>query len=326
MKAIVSTKYGGPEVLQLKELPRPEPKGNEVQIRVVCAGVNAGDWHLMRGDPFLVRLMFGLRKLKFPILGSDVAGIVERVGPQVTKFSVGESVFGDISQTGFGAYSEFVCAPEDVLVHKPEQVSFEKAAATPVSGVTALQALRDIGHIQTGEHVLINGASGGVGSFAVQIARSKGADVTAVCSSRKWEYVKGLKPTHMINYQTEDFTRSGKKYDIILAANGYHPLRRYARCLNKKGRYVMVGGKFKQMMEAMILGPLFTKKEGKQFRTTMASANHDDLLILKSMLEKGSLKPTIDRTFPLEEVPEAISYLEQGAVSGKVVIKLQNDG
>jgi NADPH:quinone reductase-like Zn-dependent oxidoreductase len=322
MKAVILPQYGSPDVLQYRDVEEPDLKSNEVLIRVHASSVNAGDWHLMRADPFLIRLMYGLTKPRVRIPGSDLAGVIEKVGLSVTRFKPGDEVFGEVSGKDFGAFAEYVTAEEDMIAHKPENLSMEEAAAVPVAGLTALQALRDKGKLSTGDHVLVNGASGGVGSFAVQIARSRGAEVTAVCSKRKWEFVRSLGPNKMINYQEEDFTQSGKTYDLILAANGYHPIRAYKRCLKPKGRYVMTGGDFRQMMQAMIWGPILSKKEGQQLGFAMQQTSHKDLVILKGMLEKLQIRPHIDQTFSLQNVPDAIRYLETGQPKGKLVIAL----
>ena len=223
MKAIVTEQYGSPDVLRLKEVAKPTPEDDEVLVKVHAASVNAGDWHLMRADPFLIRLMYGLRKPSRPILGSDVAGRVEAVGQSVTQFQPGDEVFGDLSNSGFGAFAEYVSAAESALIHKPARLSFAQAAAVPLAAVTALQALRDKGQLQAGQTVLISGASGGVGSYAVQIAKALGAEVTGVCSTAKVEMVRSLGADHVIDYTREDFTQSGQQYDLILAVGGRRP-------------------------------------------------------------------------------------------------------
>ncbi len=249
MKAMVITKYGPPDVLELQEVAKPAPKDDEVLIKVRAASVNAGDWHLMRADPFLVRLMYGLSKPNIKILGSDVAGQVEAVGQNVTQFSLGDEVFGDLSESGLGAFAEYVCAPEHALALKPATLTFEEAAATPLAAVTALQGLRDHGHIRAGHKVLINGASGGVGTFAVQLAKHFGTEVTGVCSTKKAEMVRSLGADHVIDYIKEDFTQKGERYDLILGIGGYHALTEYKRALHPEGRYVMTGGATKQMFQ-----------------------------------------------------------------------------
>ena len=254
MKAIVCRKYGSPDVLRLEEIEKPTPKDHEVLLKVHAASANAGDWHLLRGEPFPVRLMFGLLKPRIKILGADVAGRVAAVGRNVSQFQPGDAVFGDISVCGFGAFAEYVCVTENALVLKPANLSFEEAAAVPAAAVTALQGLRK-GQIQPGQKVLVNGASGGVGTFAVQIAKSFGADVTGVCSTRNLDRVRSMGADHVIDYTQEDFTQNGQRYDLILAANGYHSIGDYKRALSPNGIYVMTGGSGAQMFQAMFLGP-----------------------------------------------------------------------
>jgi len=311
MKAIVYIKYGSPDVLELKEVAKPTPKDNEVLVKVHAASVNSGDLHLLRADPFLVRLMSGLLKPKFNILGTDVAGRVEAVGGNVKQFQVGDEVFGNVSPYGWGGFAEYVCANADAFVLKPANVTFEEAAAMPMAAITALQGLRDHGKIQPGQKVLINGASGGVGTFAVQIAKSFGAEVTAVCSTKNLDTARSIGADQAIDYTQEDFTKNGQRYDLILAANGYHPISDYKRSLSPKGIYVMSGGSGAQMIQAMFqVGPW------------VAQTNQKDLAFMKELLEAGKVKPVIDRRYPLSEVAEAMRYLEEGHAKGKVVITL----
>ncbi len=322
MKAIFAKKYGSPDVLELREVEKPTPKADEVLVKVEVAAVNAGDWHLLRADPFLIRLMYGLLAPKHPILGSDVAGRVEAVGSNVTQFKPGDEVFGDLSGSGFGAFAEYATAPENRLAHKPAGLTFEEAAAVPVAAVTALQALRDHGQIAPGKKALINGASGGVGTYAVQIAKALGAEVTGVCSTGKMEMVRSIGADHVIDYTQEDFTKNGQQYDLILAANGFQPLSAYERALSPQGVYVMSGGATAQMFQAMLLGPLKSKKGGKKMGNLLVKPTQADLLFLKELLETGKVVPVIDRRYPLSEVPDAIRYLEAGHAKGKVVISL----
>ena len=323
MKVIVQTKYGSPDVLKLSEVTKPTPKDNEVLIKVHAASVNAGDWHLMRADPFLIRLMYGLTKPKHPTLGSDVAGIVEAVGKNVIQFKPRDGVFGDISTSGLGAFAEYVAVPETTLVLKPDNLTFEQVAAVPVAAVTALQGLRDHGKIQPGQKVLINGASGGVGTFAVQLAKAFGADVTGVCSASKMDLVRSLGADHVIDYTQEDFTQNGQPYDLILGVGGFHPLAAYKRTLSSGGRFVMTGGETKQMFQTMLLGPWMSMRGNKKLMNYLAKPNQKDLRFIKELLESGKLTPAIDRCYPLAEVPEAIRYLESGRAKGKVVISLK---
>ncbi len=325
MQAIVCHTYGSPDVLRLEEVAKPIPQADEILVKVMAASAAAGDWHLLRADPFIIRFIYGLRKPKFSILGSDVAGRVEAVGPNVTQFQPGDEVFGDLSSYGFGAFAEYVAAPEKAFAHKPANLSFEQAATVPVSAITALQGLRDHGHIQAGQKVLINGASGGVGTFAVQIAKAFGAEVTAVCSTSKMELVRSLGADHVIDYTQEDFTQNGQQYDLILAANGYQPLSAYQRALTPTGTYVMSGGATSQMFQAMLLGPLRSKKGGQKLGNYLAKPNQQDLRFLADWLETGKITPVIDRRFPLRDVAGAIRYLEEGHAKGKVVITVAQD-
>ena len=325
MKAIVATKYGPPDVLNLEEVENPAPKEDDVLVKVHAASVNAGDWHLLRADPFLTRLAFGLLKPKHKVLGADVAGRVEAVGKNVTQFRPGDEVFGDLSGCGFGGFAEYVCATEDALALKPADTSFEEAAAVPSAAATALQGLRDKGQIQQGQKVLINGASGGVGAFAVQIAKSFGAEVTGVCSTSKLDMVRSIGADHVIDYTQEDFTKNGQRYDLILAANGYHSISGYRRALSPKGIYVMSGGSGAQMFQAMLLGPVISMTGNKKMGNLLKKSNKRDLVVLKDLLEAGKITPVIDRTYPLSEVPEAIRYLESGHARGKVVIRMPGE-
>jgi NADPH:quinone reductase-like Zn-dependent oxidoreductase len=327
MRAIVYTEYGPPDVLNLDEVRKPTPGDDEVLVKVHAASANAADWHVMRADPFLVRVMgFGVLKPKNGRLGADLAGRVEAVGRDVTQFQPGDEVFGDLSGRGFGAYAEYVCAAEDALASKPANVSFEEAAAVPLAAVTALQGLRYKGQVQPGQKVLINGASGGVGTFAVQIARSFGAEVTGVCSTAKLDMVISLGADHVIDYTKEDSTKNGRQYDRILAANGYHPISDYRRALSPNGTYVMTGGSGAQMLQAMTLGPIMSLTGSKKLGYVSMKQNKRDLVFVKDLLEGGEITPIIDRTYPLSEVPEAIRYLEEGHARGKIVISVSEEG
>jgi len=322
MKAIVYTKYGPPDVLELKEVENPTFRDNEVFVKVYAASVNAADWHLMRADPFLARFMSGLIKPKFNILGADIAGVVEAVGRNVKEFKPGDEVFGDLFACGLGGFAEYACATENALVLKPANLSFEEAAAVPLAAITALQALRDKGQIQPGEKVLINGASGGVGTFAVQIAKSFGAEVTAVCSTGKLEMVRSLGADYVIDYTKEDFTKNGQHFDLIIAANGYHPISDYKRALSPGGIYVMTGGSVAQLFEAMFQGSWISMTGSKKMGNLTMKSNQKDLIFMKGLLEAGKVIPVIDRYYPLSEVADAIRYLEEGHAKGKVVITM----
>ena len=325
MKSIVYTEYGSPDVLHLKEVVKPTPKDDEVLVKVYAVSANAADLHLLRADPFLIRLSSGLLKPKNNILGSDIAGRVEAVGRNVRQFKPGDEVFGDISAGGWGGFAEYVCAHEDALVLKPANLSFEEAAAVPMAAVTALQGLRSKGKIQAGQKVLINGASGGVGMFAVQIAKSFGAEVTAVCSTRNLEIVRSIGADHVIDYTRENFTQNSHRYDLILAANGYHSISDYRRVLTPRGTYVMTGGAMAQLSEAMIKGPWISMRGSQKMGNLLAKPNKQDLAFMKELLEAGKVKPVIDRCYPLSEVPEALRYLEEGHAQGKVVITVAHN-
>jgi NADPH:quinone reductase-like Zn-dependent oxidoreductase len=322
MKAIMYTKYGSPDVLQLKAVEKPTPKDDEVLIRVAAASVNAADLHLLRGAPVLFRLSSGLLKPNKQILGADIAGRVEAVGRNVKGLQPGDEVFGDISGSGFGGFAEYVAVPEDALVLKPAGLSFEQAAAVPMAAVTALQALRNKGQIKPGQKVLINGASGGVGTFAVQIAKSYEAEVTAVCSTSKLDLMRSLGADYVVDYTQEDFTRNGQRYDLILAANGYHSISAYKRALTRTGTYVMTGGSMAQMFQAMLLGPLHSIVGSKKMGNVLARPNTKDLSYMKELLEAGTVVPVIDKCYSFGEVAEAIRYLEEGHARGKVVISV----
>jgi len=320
MKAIVNTQYGSPDVLQLKEVAKPTPQGNEVLIKIHATAVNAADWHLLKADPFLVRLQYGLFNPKYTILGADIAGRVEAVGLNVQKFKVGDEVFGDLSGAGWGGYAEYVSVREDILVHKPANITFEEAAATPMASVTALLGLKE-GGIHQGQKVLINGASGGVGTFAVQIAKAFGAEVTAVCSTRNVELARSLGADHVIDYTKEDFIKSGKQYDLILAANGYHSLAEYQRALTANGKYVMTGGTTAQMFEVLLFGRMKSKGNQKM-GNILAKPSQKDLEFVAGLLADGKVKPVIAKRFALAHTADAIRYVEEGHAQGKVVVTI----
>jgi NADPH:quinone reductase-like Zn-dependent oxidoreductase len=323
MKAIVQTEYGSPDVLSLAEVDQPLVPDDGVLVRVQAASVDAGVWHLMRGTPFLIRLIYGgLRKPKYTILGTAIAGQVEAVGKSVTQFQPGDEVFGDLSESGFGGFAEYACAPEAALAHKPRNLSFEETATIPVSGLAALQALRDVGQLQTGQKVLVLGASGGVGSFAVQIAKALGADVTGFASTHKVEMVAKLGADYVIDYTQTDVTLAGKQYDLILDAAAFRPFSNYLPILTPTGTYVAVGGSTGDFLRAMVLGSLASKAAGKQVKSLESKPNQADLTTLKEMAEVGKLTPFIDQIFPLDEVPAAIRHLEDRKVKGKVAIRV----
>ena len=317
MKAIFRDRYGSPDVLEIRDVDRPEPTAEQALVRVHASSVNAYDWHMLRGKPYLARLSEGLRRPKTTILGLDVAGVVEAVGDKVTHIKPGDRVFG--SRTG--AFAEYVSSKN--MVPMPGNLSFEQAAAVSTAGQTALQGLRDHGCLQAGERVLINGAGGGVGTFAVQIARAFGAEVTAVTSARNVEMATSIGADHVVDYTSEDFTRGKQRYDLILDIGGNHPLTRLRRTLTANGRVVMVAPQPGQWIGpvARMAGAFITNRLGaKPARGFLATANTDDLMALKELIETGRITPVIDRTYAFEEIPEAIRYVEGGQVSGKVVV------
>jgi NADPH:quinone reductase-like Zn-dependent oxidoreductase len=324
MKAIVYEQYGPPNVLQLKDVATPAPADNEVLIKICAASVNPYDWHFMRGDPWFIRLMLGLRKPKVTRLGFDVAGRVEVVGRNVIQFKPGDEVFGGCR----GAFAEFVCAAENDLALKPVNLSFEEAAAVPMAAITALQGLRDKGHIKPGQKVLIDGASGGVGTFAIQIAKAFGTEVTAVCSTRNLDRARSLGADHLIDYTRDDFTRNGQSYDLILAANAYHSIFAYQRSLNRNGICVKSGGgsaSLQAMLLESLLSLMLSLFGGKKICGFIAKLNKKDLVILKDLLEAGKVVPMIDRRYPLSNTAEAIRYLEKGHAQGKVILTVEHD-
>ncbi len=322
MKAFVYTQYGSPDVLQPKEVAKPTPKDNEVLIKVYSASLNAADKLMLAGTPFIARFDFGLFKPKNIILGADVAGRVEAVGKSVTQFKVGDEVFGDISGDGLGGFAQYVCATERCFVLKPASLSFDVASSVPLAAVTALQGLRK-GNLKAGQKVLINGASGGVGTFALQIAKAMGAEVTAVCSTSKIEMVRSLGADHVIDYTKEDFTKNGQHYDLILGANGNRSIFEYKRSLAPKGAYVMVGGTMSQIFQALILGSLVSEKDGRTLSNLMAQPNQADLLFVTELITSGKVTPVIDPIYPFAEVPKAFAHLITGRAKGKLVISIQ---
>lgn len=322
MKAIISTKYGTPDVLEITEIEKPIANDNEVLVKVHASSINFGNLVLLKGKPFLARFAFGLLKPKYSVPGGDISGSVVAVGKEVTQFKQGDEVFGDSSGCGWGGFAEYVAVPESALALKPANISFEEAAAVPMAGVTALQGLRDKGKIQPGQKVLINGASGGVGTFAVQIAKSFGAEVTGVCSTRNVEILQSLGADYVIDYSKERFTENNQSYDLILGVNGRHPLSDYKRSLNRNGIFVHVGGSEAQMFQAMTLGAWISKTSNKKMGIVLQRANQKDLIFMKELIETGKVKPVIDKQYKMNEVSEAFRYFEQGHAQGKVVIKI----
>jgi NADPH:quinone reductase-like Zn-dependent oxidoreductase len=322
MKAVTINRYGGPEVLTIKEVSKPVPLENEVLIKVKATSLNAADWHIMRGQPGVYRVVLGIRKPKYSILGADVAGIVEAVGKNVTEFQNGDEVFGDLAVHNFGAFAEYVCVPENIVVLKPQSLTFEEAAAIPLAGATALTALRFHGEIKDGQQVAINGASGGVGVYAIQLAKGQGAKVTAVCSTDKTDQAKDLGADYVIDYTKTRFTRNGKNYDLIIGANGNLGLSEYKRALTATGKYIGIGGSNRQIFEPMLLGSLFSEKNGRKFSQLVFKTTQADLLFLKEQVEVGKLKPVIDKRYPMSEIHVAMEHLEAGHAKGKIVLTM----
>ncbi len=325
MKAILHTEYGSFDVLKYGEAEKPSPGDDQVLIKVYAAAINAGNMFAVSGTPFIARLSSGLQRPKYLIPGSDVAGRVEAVGKNATQFKPGDEVFGDNYGGGFGTYAEYVCVPENELALKPANITFEQAAAVPQAALVALQGLRNIGQIQAGQKVLIIGASGGNGTFAVQIAKAFGAQVTAVCSTRNIELVRSIGADHVIDYMQEDFAQNGEQYDLIIAMAGYRPLQDYERALCPGGIFVWAGGPLKGLFEAMALGSWVARKGDKKMTNLSHQPNQDDLVYMAGLMEAGRVKPVIDRCFPLEETAEAFRHYAAGRMQGKVVITVQED-
>ena len=322
MKAIVYTEYGSPENLQLKEVEQPVTNDNEVLIRVQAASINSYDLHFLRADPLLVRVVGGFLRPKINILGEDIAGRVEAVGKDVQRFKVGDAVFGDICECGSGGFAEYVCAREEMLVAKPDSLSFEDAAALPMAAVTALNSLQRAGQIKAGQDVLIHGASGGVGTYAVQLAKYFGANVTAVCSTRHVELVRALGADRVIDYTQQDFTEESRRYDLILGVNGDRSLLEFRRALKPTGIYVMAGGSNQQIFQALLLGPLVSLFGSRKLRALASRPNVRELSVIKELVESGKLKPVIDKRFPLASTADAFRYIEDVHAQGKVIIQI----
>jgi NADPH:quinone reductase-like Zn-dependent oxidoreductase len=314
MKAIVYENYGGPDVLELREVERPTPEDDEVLVKVRAASLNASDWELLRGAPLYARL-WGLLKPKYKILGSDIAGRVEAVGRNVTQFHPGDEAFGDVFGS-WGGFAEYVCAREDALLLKPTNMTFEEVAALPQAGVVALQGLRDKGQIQSGQNVLINGAGGGAGSFAVQIAKLYGAAVTGIDNTSKLDMMRSIGADHVIDYTQEDFAKTGQRYDLILDFVAYRSIFDYQRALRPNGIYVMVGGSMFRIFQTLFLGPLIGTFGTKKLGILAHKQNKKDIAHMIELCGVGQVVPVIDRRYPLSEVPAAICYLGEGHARG----------
>jgi NADPH:quinone reductase-like Zn-dependent oxidoreductase len=326
MKAIVQEAYGSPDVLEFRDIDKPAIGANDVLVRVRAAGVNPADWAIVGGLPYIARPLYGMGKPKNPVRGTDVAGEVEAVGASVTRFRPGDEVFGWSGHLG-GAFAEYASVSEDALVTKPAKLTFEQAAAVPMAGTVALLAVRDHGKVQAGQKVLINGASGGIGSFAVQIAKSLGAEVTGVCSTRNMDLVRSIGADHVIDYTKVDFTRTGQRYDFILDNVANRSLSDLRRALTPKGTLVPNGGGFDHRWMAsggrLIRAKVSFAFVSQSVRTFIASSKQQNLLVLKELIEAGKIRPVIDRTYALSETPQAIGYVGQGHARGKVVITVK---
>ncbi|MFP7492264.1 NAD(P)-dependent alcohol dehydrogenase [Terribacillus saccharophilus] len=322
MKAITYNKYGPPDVLQYTDVEKPVPKAEEVLVKIHASSINRGNLVLLSGKPFVARVAFGIRKPKFTVPGGDFSGVIEAVGNKVTQFKPGNTVFGDLSGSGWGAFAEYAPVPAHALTWKPESLSFAEAAALPMAGVTALQALRDKGQLESGEKVLLYGASGGVGTFLVQLAKYFGAEVTAVCSTKHKDLLMNIGADHVIDYTVTDFSKETKQYDLIIGVNGSQPLSVYKRALKSGGRFVHVGGSVTQLTQVMLASPLHSRSGGKQIASFLHRPKQEDLEELKVIAETGCLLPVIDRTYALSDIREAFHYFTDGHVSGKVSIAM----
>ena len=321
MKAIVRTKYGPPEVLQLKEVAKPIPEDDEVLISVEAVSINRSDWEGLRGKPLYARIG-GLLKPRHQILGSDIAGRVEMAGRNIRRFQPGDEVFGDILRS-MGGFAEYVCAPENALALKPASMTFEEVAAIPQAAVIALQGIRDKGQVQPGQTVLINGAGGGAGTFAVQLAKFYGAEVTGVDNTGKLDFLRSLGADHVLDYTQEDFTKNGNQYDLILDLIAHRSVFAYKRALRPNGRYLMVGGSVATIFQILLLGPWIGRTAGKNIRLLAVQPNPKELVYITELYEAGKVVPVIDRRYPLSEVAEALRYLGEGRAKGKVVITVE---
>lgn len=321
MKAIILTKYGSPDLLQVKEVETPLPKENEVLIKIHSASINDWDWGLVRGKPFYIRLLCGMTRPKINIPGADISGRIESVGKAVKKLQVGDDVYGDISECGFGGFAEYVCVPENELALKPAKMSHEEAAAIPHAAMLAVQGLHDRGELREGQKLLINGAGGGVGTMGVQIAKSVGAEVTGVDSAEKAEMMRSLGFDHTIDYKSEDFTKNGQQYDLILDTKTNRSVFDYARALKPGGIYATVGGTTPRLIEALLLAPIIRRLR-KKFIRIVALKPNKDLEYINELFEAGKIKPVIDGPYKLRDVPEAIQYFGEGKHKGKVIITI----
>jgi NADPH:quinone reductase-like Zn-dependent oxidoreductase len=321
MEAVVMERYGTPEVLELRNVATPTPKADEVLVRVHAASVNDWDWGLLRGTPFVIRILNGLFTPKVQIIGGDIAGRVEAVGEDVKVFQLGDEVYGDLCMSGFGAFAEYACAPEACLAHKPPGMTFEQAAAIPQAGMLAVQGLIDVGRIRSGQKLLLNGAGGGVGTFALQIAKLYDVEVTVVDKAGKLDMLRAMGADHVIDYLKEDFTRHGKCYDLILDVKTNRSPLAYARALNPNGTYATVGGNTPRLLQALVLGPLISRLSNKHLRIVTLKPNKD-LAYMNELFEAGKLLPVIDRPYKLADVPEAFRLFGTGDHKGKIIVTM----
>ncbi|HET8736068.1 MAG TPA: NAD(P)-dependent alcohol dehydrogenase [Pricia sp.] len=319
MKAIVCDRYGPPEQLQLREVPKPVPEKNEVLVKIHATAINDYDWGMIRGQPYLYRLLFGLTKPKNPIPGMELAGTIEAVGADVTAFEIGDTVYGDISEKGSGTFAEYVCVDAKTFVRKPKSMSFEQAAAIPHAAMLAVQGLIDVGDLKKGQQVLINGAGGGVGTIGLQIAKLHDAEVTGVDTGDKLEMMESLGFDHIIDYKKEDFTQNGRRYDLVLDAKTNHPLSAYLRSLKPQGKYVTVGGKLGRLLQLLLLKPLIAVLYKKSVHLVALRPNKD-LAYINTLFENGKIKPVVDGPYPLKEVPRLIRYFGEGKHTGKIIV------
>ncbi|MDH5511103.1 MAG: NAD(P)-dependent alcohol dehydrogenase [Nitrospinota bacterium] len=327
MKAIVYTEYGPPEVLQLKDVEKPVPRENQVLIKIHAASINSMDWDMLTGKPTIYRLLFGLMVPKHPILGCDVAGVVEAVGPKVTRFEPRAEVYGDLSlDSGFGGFAEYVCANENLLAPKPAGMTFQQAAAIPQAGLLALAGFHFHGEMKPGQKMLFNGAGGGAGTFAVQMAKSLGADVTCVDSAVKLDTLRSLGADHVVDYAQEDFTKNGERYDLILDVVANRSIYDYKRSLNSHGSFGVIGGSIFRLLQIALLGPVMSRIGDKKMGLVIHNPSQEDYAHMNELFEGGEVKPVIDRLFPLRETPEAFRYFGEGRFKGKIVITMGHNG
>jgi NADPH:quinone reductase-like Zn-dependent oxidoreductase len=321
MKAIVIRRYGAPDALQLEDAETPRPGPGQVLVRVHAASINSWDWDNLCGTQLVNRLLHGLRRPKYPIPGADIAGTVEAVGEDVTRFRPGDEVFGDLCGSGWGAFAEYVCAPETELALKPARASFAQAAALPQAAVLALQGIRDYGRVQAGQHVLVNGAGGGVGTFAIQLAKAAGAEVTGVDSAMKQQVMRAVGADHVIDYEREDFTTHRNRYDMVLDVVGKRSVFEIEPALSPRGAYIMVGGPMRHILQLVTMGWWLARRRGTQMRLLLHQANQD-LAGIASLFETGTLRPVIDGPYSLDQTPEAMRRFGAGSILGKAVITM----